>query len=135
MRLSIITINYNGAEKTNKLFDSLKNQTDQDFNVFVLDNASEKSDFEKLNLTTSDVVRSEQNLGFGGGINLLAKKALGNGSDRLLILNNDVTLDPDFMGLLRVNLKPENDIVGIPLDEGERTAYAGKIRWLKHTLP
>ena len=135
MRLSIITINYNGAEKTNKLFDSLKNQTDQDFNVFVLDNASEKSDFEKLNLTTSDVVRSEQNLGFGGGINLLAKKALGNGSDWLLILNNDVTLDTDFMGLLRVNLKPENDIVGIPLDEGERTAYAGKIRWLKHTLP
>lgn len=135
--LTVITINYNGAEKTIKLLESLKNQTDADFNILVLDNASRKEDFDKLEslvMGTITLIRSEENLGFGGGVNLLAKKAIQNGADWIVILNNDITLNPSFIALLRPNLRPENDIIGIPLDEDGRVAYAGKIRWLMHTL-
>ncbi len=38
MRLSIVTINYNGSENTIKLLGSLRNQIDGDFEIIVLDN-------------------------------------------------------------------------------------------------
>lgn len=140
--LTIITINYNGAEKTIKLLESLKNQSDKNFNILVLDNASDNTDFEKLKLMTSQVIRSEENLGFGGGINFLTEKGLKNGTNWLLILNNDVTTNSDFISLIRPNLSSQNDILAIPLDEsfdktqgkGGKVAYSGKIEWLKPTL-
>ena len=41
MRISLITVNYNGAKSTIRLLESLKNQKDQDFNIQVVDNDSE----------------------------------------------------------------------------------------------
>ncbi len=46
MKISIITINYNSSENTIKLLESLKNQTDKDFEIIVVDNNSH--DVEKL---------------------------------------------------------------------------------------
>ena len=40
MRISLITLNYNGTQSTIKLLESLQNQTDSDFSVIVADNGS-----------------------------------------------------------------------------------------------
>mgnify|MGYP001559851047 FL=1 len=140
MLLSVITINYNGSEKTIKLLNSINSQTDHDFNTLILDNASTKEDFDSLSAWCTKapiahlLISSSENLGFGQGINLLTRKAFEKGSDWILVLNNDINLKPDFISLLKPNLTPGNDLVGIPLDEGGHIAYAGKIQWLKHTL-
>ena len=77
MKLFIVTINYNGFERTIKLLRSLAEQIDQDFQTIVIDNASEGADFNNLKTTINrqdllkqilpvNLIRNEQNLGFSG---------------------------------------------------------------------
>ena len=137
MRLAIITINYNGSESTIKLLNSLAGQTDNDFRVFIIDNASEETDFKLLSnflrVTTCDAItfRNIENLGFSGGNNVGIKEALKNGADWMLILNNDTWTENDFIAQLKPILTSSEGIVGVPLVEGAQTAYCGKIKWLK----
>ncbi len=141
MRLTIITINYNSSENTIKLLDSLKNQTDKDFGVIVVDNNSD--DVSKLlNYETSETnfiyIKNDHNLGFSGGNNVGIKKALnppaGGGSDWVLLLNNDTWVESLFIQRLRAVLEGREGVVGLSLAEGERTAFGGKVQWLKPTL-
>ena len=50
MRLSIITINFNNAGRTLKLLESLNSQTDKDFDIIIVDNATDEFDFNDLRL-------------------------------------------------------------------------------------
>ncbi|MBI3274192.1 MAG: glycosyltransferase, partial [Candidatus Colwellbacteria bacterium] len=85
MQINIVTINYNGSEDTINLLKSLTNQTDKNFQIVVVDNASEETDFSRLreviHLTPSDgvrikTVRNAENLGFSGGNNIGISHAL-----------------------------------------------------------
>ncbi len=143
--LSIVTINYNGSESTIKLLKSLQNQADQDFQIIVVDNASEEADFNnlqthiwKLNFHIS-TIRNKENLGFSGGNNVGIREALENGALReasgqaewVLLLNNDTWVESDFIASIRPVLRQKQGILGLPMDEGKRVSYCGKIRWLK----
>ena len=146
MRLSIITINYNSSERTIKLLKSLVEQTDQDFQTIVVDNASEEADFNNLKQEITKgifakmpfVIRNQDNLGFSGGNNVGIRKAIdpsaGGDSDWVLLLNNDTSVEGGFTASLRAKLSQLSGIVGVPLNEGDYTAYCGKIEWLKPTL-
>jgi|SRR3989344_419968 len=140
MRLAIITINYNGSESTIRLLKSLDEQSDKDLDVIIIDNASEKSDFDNLrqaiNMGTLQskvpmLIRNEQNLGFSGGNNVGIRQALNNGADWVLLLNNDTSVDKDFVERLKVILSSKTGILGVSLDEEEHMAYCGKVLWLK----
>lgn len=137
MHLSIITLNYNSSENTIKLLESLKNQTDKDFNVIVVDNNSH--DIEKLmNYETAEAniiyIKNDHNLGFSGGNNMGIKKALQNGADWVFLLNNDTMPESHLIEHLRADLEGRGGIIGLALDEGNRTAFAGLVQWLKPTL-
>ena len=140
MKLSIIALNYNSSEKTIYLLRSLQDQTDQDFQTIIIDNASEETDFKTLstfvNETTSQVVllRNEQNLGFSGGNNIGIKKALTNGSNWMILLNNDTWVENGFITSLKAKLSQLDGVVGVPLVENDQTVYCGNIEWLKPTL-
>jgi GT2 family glycosyltransferase len=140
VRLSIITINYNGSESTSKLLASLSEQTDPDFKTIVIDSASGEGDFYDLQNSVSklqfniELVRNEKNLGFSGGNNVGIKKALQEGAEWVLLLNNDAWVEKGFIAGLKLKLSKSGGIVGLPLIEGDYTAYYGKIRWLKSTL-
>ncbi|MBI4158082.1 MAG: glycosyltransferase family 2 protein [Candidatus Yanofskybacteria bacterium] len=174
MKISIVTINFNGSEETLKLLKSLKEQTpsassrqaDNDFEIIIVDNASEEADFAHLQtgidqiihsfpLTTLQVVnaqlvRNSTNLGFSGGNNVGIRQALHpstrsgqeTGSEWVVLLNNDTWVERDFVERLRAVLEVRNPsassgqvgIVGIPLIEGSRVAYCGRVQWLKPTL-
>src|SRR3989344_5550078 len=110
MRISIVTINFNGSEDTIKLLRSLEEQTDKDFEIIVVDNASEEADFAALRelihnfpLPTFNVVypqvkvvRNSANLGFSGGNNVGIRQALRNGTSWVVFLNNDTWVERDF---------------------------------------
>jgi GT2 family glycosyltransferase len=77
--VSIVTINYNGAEVTCALLESLKKITYPSIEVIVVDNASkENPDIIPERHPWITLIRSYENTGFAGGNNLGFKAALKN---------------------------------------------------------
>ena len=89
--VSIITVNYNQAEATCALLDSIRRQGYRDVEVIVVDNGSGVNPVKKFSDTYPEIkfLRSEQNLGFAGGNNLGLKISQG---DFIFFVNNDVEL-------------------------------------------
>ena len=90
VKVSIITVNYNGYDDTCALIESIP-LNDKSLEVIVVDNASRINEAEKISAKYPLVktIRSEQNLGFAGGNNLGIKEASG---DYLFFINNDTYL-------------------------------------------
>ncbi len=87
-KVSIITVNYNQAQVTAELLESLKGISYKDLEVIVVDNASKEDPTALLKSVypTVTVVRSNNNLGFAGGNNLGIQASRG---DYLFFINND----------------------------------------------
>ncbi len=113
IRLSIITINYNGMKDTCELIDTLPLE-DNSIEVIVVDNASAQDEATVIEARYPQVkvIRSKENLGFAGGNNLGIKAAQGK---YLFFLNNDTLLKPqtsDFKPLLtRLESSPKIGMV------------------------
>jgi len=145
VKLTLITLNFNGAENTIKLLESLQNQTDPDFSIIVADNGS--GDVEQLRnyCAGKDIYLLENgaNLGFAGGNNPALAHAFNPpaggdsdpaspvGANWAVLINNDTWVESSFIALLRANLSSREGLVGLPVKEGESTAYGGRIAWLK----
>lgn len=93
--VSIITVNYNQANVTLALIDSLRKISYACVELIVVDNGSEEDcSFIKLDFPEVQLIRSEENLGFAGGNNLGIVAASG---DYLLFLNNDTEVPEGFL--------------------------------------
>ncbi len=100
-KVFVTLVNYNGNKNTLSCLESLDKTTIEGFslNVVVVDNASKevfKTDRKFANFNLK-VIGLEENLGFAGGQNLGIKFALKNGADYVVVLNNDVILDNNFL--------------------------------------
>lgn len=98
---SVLIVNWNSAEHLNECLDALVYQIYLDFEVLLLDNGSDQplpidltETFSALDLT---VVRSDKNLGFAGGNNLLARSSTAK---YLVLLNTDAFPEPDWLETL-----------------------------------
>ncbi|MBU1118908.1 glycosyltransferase family 2 protein [Patescibacteria group bacterium] len=80
-------------------FDSLKNQTRTDFDIYVVDNGSTDETVSVIEKEYDHVVleKSKVNLGFGKGNNVSIKKALGNGAEIIILLNQDTVVQENFV--------------------------------------
>ena len=89
IKISIITINYNGLIDTCALIDSIT--FDDTLEVIVVDNGSKKDEATIIEQRDPHVtvVRSPQNLGFAGGNNLGIQAAHGK---YLFFINNDTII-------------------------------------------
>lgn len=107
IKLSIITINYNGLKDTCELIDSLPLE-DKSIEVIVVDNASKEDEATIIAncYPQVKVIRSEQNLGFAGGNNLGIKAAQGK---YLFFINNDVILKPQTSDISLLISRLETD--------------------------
>ena len=99
----IILINYNGFKDTVECIQSLKRISYTNYRILVVDNCSPKQpdreDIEYIK-ENSIWIDGKYNRGFSGGNNLGIKYALEHGADYILLLNNDTTVEPDFLKLL-----------------------------------
>lgn len=95
--VAIITLNYNHSKETLECVDSILKSTHTHFELIVIDNGSEITDYKKLCVGCKDerihVVRQEPNIGYVGGVNLGLFKAQEYLPDYYLIMNNDTILD------------------------------------------
>jgi GT2 family glycosyltransferase/glycosyltransferase involved in cell wall biosynthesis len=140
MNIACVTLTYDSADLTARLLRSLERQTDRDLQVFVVDNDSDADDRERLEGVTAamtlpvEVIVSPTNLGFSGGNNLGIRRALADGAEWIVLLNNDTEVDPDFVATLRATLADRDGIVGLPMEEAGAVVRAGRRRWLALTL-
>ncbi len=93
--VSIITVNYNGAEHTLALLDSLQKISYPNIEVFVVDNASSQSpEGISQKYPWVKLITSKSNLGFAGGNNLALRQATGK---YCLLINNDTEVPVSFL--------------------------------------
>ncbi len=97
--VSIITVNFNHAETTMEMIESISNIDYPNIELIVVDNASTIEDPKiiKENYPRIILVKSVLNYGFAGGNNLGIMRAQG---EYILFLNNDTVVEPDFLGPL-----------------------------------
>ena len=93
--LSVVVVNYRGAEDTVACLRALREDLDypaERLQVICVDNASGGDDAERIAAVPGvELVRSDANLGFAGGCNLGARQATGQ---VLAFLNNDARPHP-----------------------------------------
>jgi len=99
MKTLAVILHYNTKQFTDRLYRQLKPYENQDYDLVILDNGSEiKPD--------NPSIRVDQNLMFGGGLNLAFQWILDNPKyDSLLFLNSDLIVHgKDFVKILRKEL-------------------------------
>lgn len=109
-----VIVNWNQKEKTEKCLDSLI-KTSPLISIIAVDNGSADNSYEYLkevfqNNPNINFIKSEKNLGFGGGANLGIKKAFLKGADFILILNNDTIFEQNFLEPLLNEFKKDEKL-------------------------
>jgi GT2 family glycosyltransferase len=111
LKVSLIIINFNGKTLLDECFHAIKAQTFRDFETIVVDNASSDGSAEAISslLPEARLIRNRKNVGFSGGLLMGFENAAG---DYISVLNNDVIIDPSWLGKL-VKAMDEHPEAGI----------------------
>ncbi len=98
-RVAAIVLNYNGREVTLEALGSLARMTYPAFDLIHVDNGSSDGSHEAVASAFPDVIqlRVENNTGAATGMNVGLEYACREGYDYLLLLNNDIEVDPDML--------------------------------------
>ena len=103
-RVAAVVLAYNGRDVTLQSLASLRRMTYGAWDLVVVDNGSTDGSAEAIAAAFPEVrvLRTETNLGPAGGANLGIRWALDQtGADRyeyVLVLNNDIEVDPGMLG-------------------------------------
>lgn len=98
-RVAAVVLSWNGRERTLACLRSLGRVTYRPFSVVVVDNGSEdgSSDAVESQHPGVTLVKLPENLGFAGGMNVGARTAFAEGADAVVLLNNDMEVEPGFV--------------------------------------
>lgn len=98
----IVLVNWKGKDVTLECLRSLRDITYGNCRIVVVDNASADGSVHAIRNEFPDVTVLEmpQNLRFAGGSNAGLKYAIEHGAELLLLLNNDTTVDPQFLNAM-----------------------------------
>ncbi|HNV12269.1 MAG TPA: glycosyltransferase family 2 protein [bacterium] len=110
MDLSIVIVNYKSREKTKKCLESilLSDLSSLSWEIILVDNDSgDNLDGLLDGFNNFKLIKSEKNLGMGGGNNLGIKVAEG---DFVLILNPDTELEPSAVKTMLDYIRSNNDV-------------------------
>lgn len=98
-RICILVLNWNGAEDTLECLESLSKLTYSNAESVVIDNGSTDDSIRRIQKAYPEVQILElpENLLFGGGNNKGLEWAQEQGYAYVIFLNNDTTVEPDFV--------------------------------------
>ncbi len=105
--IEIVIPNWNGFHLLAHCLDSLRRQTCKDFSVTVVDNGSQDDSAEKIikGYPEVKIIRFPHNKGFSAAVNSGIKKS---SSEWILLLNNDIEVDPNCLHVLKQTILQEN---------------------------
>jgi GT2 family glycosyltransferase len=137
--VSIIILNYNGAEYIKDCFTSVLSQTYSDFELIVYDNNSYDDSVRIIEDSFKDkrirIIKSEFNNGFAGGNNIAVTEAH---HDLVVLLNNDTVVDKYWLEKLVYAVRDKNVIAssyviteGVP---GKYYETNGSVSYLMYNI-
>ena len=138
-RITIVVLNWNGAEDTLACLDSLAELTYSNFDVIVVDNGSTDDSLMRLRPYNAHyplkLIETGANLGFAEGNNVGIREALKSSADFVLLLNNDTEVAPILVDELvnAATAHPEGGVFSAKIfyyAEPNKLWYAGA-NWLK----
>jgi glycosyltransferase involved in cell wall biosynthesis len=130
--ITVVTATFNAAKDLPKLFESLREQTDRDFQFVVMDGASGDGTREMI-ASASDIVthtRSEPDFGFFDALNKAVRMVA---TDYYITMGADDTLYPDAIDNLKKSAgETQADILVVGVKAGARVlkGYHPEKRWL-----
>jgi len=109
-RVDIVIINYNTKEEIKDCLESIKELTDYNYQVIVVDNNSTDGSIEYLeSLDWIDLIKNDDNLGYARACNQGIKK--GN-SEYILLLNSDIRVTEGWLKPL-VEMASSDDEIAV----------------------
>jgi GT2 family glycosyltransferase len=137
-KVFIIVLNYNGRETIKTCLASVFKIEYPDFEVVVVDNNSTDGSLEeaKSGFSKAHFIKNAENLGFSAGNNLGIRFALERMAEFVLVLNNDVEVEKDFLKKLinAAEIQPAAGIFSPVIFKKENRCIwfsGGKIDWLR----
>ena len=114
MNVGVVVLNYNNFDDTFDCIESLLRVTDVSLKIYLVDNASSDGSGQRLKNAFPNIysIFSEINRGYGAGNNLGIEKALEEENAYILIINNDVIVEPDFLQPMIQILEDSDNTVG-----------------------
>lgn len=112
-RVLILIVNWNNYLDTRNCLISIPALSYDNYQVLVVDNGSSDGSNQRIKEEFPDVrvVEMKDNLGFAGGNNVGLKFAMDQDYSHVLLLNNDTVIqDGDFLGQLVKVLEDESDV-------------------------
>jgi N-acetylglucosaminyl-diphospho-decaprenol L-rhamnosyltransferase len=111
--IDVIILDLDGGGMLQRCIDSLAAQSVRPARIIILDNGSSDPVGRRLQRPSglkTEIVRVEQNLGFAGGMNAAMKHA---SAPLVALVNNDVTLDHDWIETLVPHFEREADLAAL----------------------
>ena len=110
--VAVILVNWNQYDLTRSCIISILNCSFKDFQIFLVDNASEDNSLEKLKKEFNNInfIQNKKNLGFTGANNIAIKEALRGKYEYIMMLNNDTEVKYNFFEPLVLSLKKDKKL-------------------------
>jgi GT2 family glycosyltransferase len=110
--VTIVIVNWNGREVTLECLASLRAVTYPSYRIVLVDNGSSDGSADAVRRLHPGVVLLETgaNLRFAGGTNAGIRHALKSETEFLLLLNNDTTVEGEFLSFLVSRMKEDPGI-------------------------
>lgn len=115
--IGIVICNYNKQEYIIKCIQSVLHSSIDDFDIYVVDNASTDDSVSKIekNFTNQVIlIKNKENLGGSGGFNSGLKEAIKHNYKYLMCVDNDIVMDPQNIEKLYSYMEknPETGMAG-----------------------
>lgn len=110
-KIGVVTVTYNSDKVLQPFLSDLFGQSFHNFNLYVIDNASEDKTLkilDDLNDNRVNQIRNHSNIGVAAANNIGIKKALEDKCSHILILNNDIEFSKSLFKDMLVSIKKEN---------------------------
>lgn len=140
-RLALIILSWNSPEDVLECVESLTHShilENVGIKVIIVDNGSNEATREVVSkIPETTYVQTGKNLGFGGGNNVGIRRALEQGFEYVMLLNQDTIVDPNcFNALLKAIERDQTIGIAGPLiydyhDRDKLIFAGGKLNWLK----
>lgn len=108
--VDVIVLDLDGGSMLEECLDSVAGQRVRADRVLVFDNGSSQPVSDRLTSRDVVIIRSESNLGFAGGVNAALRHST---SDYVALVNNDVVLEPDWLGSVRDALDRDDRLAAV----------------------
>jgi GT2 family glycosyltransferase len=140
-RVTALVLNWNDWRSTVQCVKTLQALEFREVCLLVVDNDSRDASVETLRRTLEDVeiLQTQSNLGYAGGNNVGIRRAFEMGSEYVLVINPDVSLDPAALSVMIAHCDRNSKLAAVcPVvrwksDRSRVWFGGGRISWLTAT--